>query len=133
MPVHDLQRLVALSEFHDFHIGFVTTLRNTLNRILRPTDYYASAEGRIMGYEPDTSAFQRGLSREASPPSLGGVAIQTSDLSHRLAVDKSQTNKVALESSNHTITIARTESESTHSIENFDKTFSPRRDIPFWK
>lgn len=77
MPVHDLKRLVALSEFHDFHIGFVTTLRNTLNRILRPTDYYASAEGRIMGYEPDTSAFQRGLSREASPPSLGGVAIQT--------------------------------------------------------
>ena len=63
----------------------------------------------------------------------GGVTIQTSDLSHRLAVDKSQTNKVALESSNHTSKIARTESESVHLIENPDKILRPRRDIPFWK
>ena len=78
MPVHDLTRLVTLSEFHDFHLGFVTTLRNTLNTILRPTDYYASGEGRIMGYEPDASAFERRIPREVSrPETSGGVAVQS--------------------------------------------------------
>ena len=78
MPVHDWTRVVELGEFHDFHLGFITTLRNTLNTILRPTDYYASAEGRIMGYEPDASAFERRIPREVSrPQSSGGVAVQS--------------------------------------------------------
>ncbi len=81
MPVHDWTHVVELGEFHDFHLGFVATLRNTLNIILCSTDYYASAEGRIMGYEPDASAFERKKPRGASRPQTSrGVAVQTAIL-----------------------------------------------------
>lgn len=77
MPVHDWSRVVALGEFHDFHLGFVTALRNTLNAILRSTEYYASAEGRVMGYEPDASAFERSRRPPDRSATTGGVTIAT--------------------------------------------------------
>ena len=77
MPMHDLTRLVALSEFHDFHLGLVSALRDSLNQRLLPPGYYASAEGRIMGFEPDVAAYQTALpSRSREPVLEGGVAVQ---------------------------------------------------------
>ena len=77
MPVHDLTRLVALSEFHDFHLGMVSTLRDSLNQRLLPSSYYAAAEGRIMGFEPDVSAFEvsRPAPRRVSE-SEGGLDVE---------------------------------------------------------
>ena len=64
----------------------------------------------------------------------GGVSIQTSALSKRLVVDKSQTNKVALESTNDTNKIASTKSQdSTYLSENSNESLRPRRDARFWK
>ncbi len=63
----------------------------------------------------------------------GGVTIQTSRLPRRLVVDKSETNKVAIESSNDSSKLARTElSESSLRVKS-NSTLFPQRDIPFWK
>lgn len=64
----------------------------------------------------------------------GGVSIQTSVLSKRLVVDKSQTNRVALESSNDTNKLANAKSlDSSGLKENSDESLRPRRDVRFWK
>ena len=64
----------------------------------------------------------------------GGVSIQTSVLSKRLVVDKSQTNRVALESSNDTNKFANAKSlDSSGLKENSDESLRPRRDVRFWK
>ena len=64
----------------------------------------------------------------------GGVSIHSLDFSKRLVIDKSQTNKVDLESSNDTHRVACTKSQdSTYWLENSDESLLPRRDIPFWK
>ncbi len=77
MPVHDLTRLVTLGEFHDFHLGLIATLRDALNRHLLPEGYYAAAEGRIMGFEPDVSAFERvHPPRQREPAPSGAVAVR---------------------------------------------------------
>ncbi len=55
----------------------------------------------------------------------GGVSIHASSIAHRLVVDKTQTNKVAIESSN----------ESSNAVSNdaASSTLQPPRDKPFWK
>lgn len=64
----------------------------------------------------------------------GGVAIHTSRLSRRFVVDKSQTNKVAIESSNDVSKLANTElSESSKLKSEAERTLILKRDIPFWK
>ena len=64
----------------------------------------------------------------------GGVSIQTSVLSKRLVVDKSKTNRVALESSNDTNKFADVKSlDSSGLKENLDESLRPRRDVRFWK
>ena len=63
----------------------------------------------------------------------GGVAIHTSRLSHRFVVDKSQTNKVAIESSNDVGKLANTMSSESSLRERLERSLSPQRDIPFWK
>ena len=63
----------------------------------------------------------------------GGVTIQTSRLSRRLIVDKSETNRVAIESSNDVSKLATTEFSESSLRKGFEHTLSPQRDIPFWK
>lgn len=90
MPVHDLTRLVALSEFHDFHLGMISTLRDALNQRMLPSSYYAAAEGRIMGFEPDVSAFEVSRPRppRVSEPEVGVAVerqvLQTSQVAPRV-------------------------------------------------
>ncbi len=63
----------------------------------------------------------------------GGVTIQTSRLPGRLVVDKSETNKVAIESSNDSSKLASTELSASPMREKSNSTLFPQRDIPFWK
>lgn len=80
------------------------------------------------------AATHRMPNRSMSAIISGGVTIQTSDLSQRLVVDKSQTNRVALESSNDTNEISRTKSlDSSYLPKNSNKSLHLRRDVPFWK
>ena len=62
----------------------------------------------------------------------GGVSIHQSKLADRLVVDKTQTNKVAIESSNDSNKSASIDDESSVSKIS-DATLQPRRDKSFWK
>jgi len=64
----------------------------------------------------------------------GGVTIQTSRLSGRLFVDRSETNKAAIESSDDLSKLANTNlADSSPLRKNSERTLSPQRDIPFWR
>lgn len=52
MPAHDWTRVDA-GTFHDFHHSWIEEIKRTLNAGLLPDDYYAMAEQRAIGLEPD--------------------------------------------------------------------------------
>jgi hypothetical protein len=52
MPIHDWTR-VSSGTFHDFHQGWTIEIRNTLNSGVLPDGYYAMADQRVSGPEPD--------------------------------------------------------------------------------
>ncbi len=58
MPVHDWTRVTA-GNFHDFHLRWIAHLSEALNDGLLPNDYYALAEQRAEGPEPDVLALRR--------------------------------------------------------------------------
>jgi hypothetical protein len=69
MPIHDWTR-VSAGTFHDFHQGWTIEIRNRLNSGVLPDGYYAMAEQRLSGPEPDVIALQlRG------PEAKGGLAV----------------------------------------------------------
>ncbi len=52
MPAHDWTRVDA-GTFHDFHHSWIEEIKRALNAGLLPDDYYAMAEQRAIGLEPD--------------------------------------------------------------------------------
>jgi len=62
----------------------------------------------------------------------GGVSIHSSHITERLVVDKTQTNKVAIESSNDSSRSASDDDDASFAGMS-DRTRQPRRDKPFWK
>ncbi len=60
----------------------------------------------------------------------GGVSIQISDAISRLKVDKSETNKVAIESSND---LSKRADLVASQQSDLELTLKPKRDLPFWK
>ena len=76
MPVHDWRRVTA-GNFHDFHQAWITHIKEALNDGLLPRDYYALAEQRAEGPEPDVLALRRGETADDSrgPWADGGVAV----------------------------------------------------------
>ncbi|HEV3384714.1 MAG TPA: DUF4058 family protein [Gemmata sp.] len=69
MPIHDWTRVDA-GTFHDFHQGWTIEIRNTLNHGVLPPGYFAMADQRVSGPEPDVIALKL---RE--PLSPGGLAV----------------------------------------------------------
>ena len=64
----------------------------------------------------------------------GGVSIHNSGLGRRLTVDKSETNKVSLESSNDASKLIGTEvSRSSTMKRSLNKSLQPQREKPFWR
>ncbi|HWG43975.1 MAG TPA: DUF4058 family protein [Gemmataceae bacterium] len=57
MPIHDWTRVEA-GIFHDFHHGWIEEIKRSLNAGLLPDDYYALAEQRAAGFEPDVLTLQ---------------------------------------------------------------------------
>ena len=72
MPIHDWTR-VSAGTFHDFHQGWTIEIRNTLNRGILPEGYYAMADQRVSGPEPDVIALRLG-----SPEPKGGLIVAPS-------------------------------------------------------
>jgi Protein of unknown function (DUF4058) len=76
MPVHDWTRVDA-ALFHDFHQGWIISLRNALNSGVLPPDYFALAEQSIRGPIPDVLTLRLSPGRgDQSGRSLGlAVAV----------------------------------------------------------
>jgi hypothetical protein len=69
MPIHDWTR-VSAGIYHDFHQGWTIEIRNHLNRGILPEGYYAMADQRVSGPEPDVIAL-----RLRGPGPSGGLAV----------------------------------------------------------
>jgi hypothetical protein len=66
MPVHDWTR-VAAGIFHDFHHGWISTVKYALNQGILPSEYYAMAEQVAGGLNPEVVT----LGRNGFGPSVG--------------------------------------------------------------
>jgi hypothetical protein len=69
VPIHDWTR-VSAGICHDFHQGWTIEIRNRLNGGILPGGYYAMADQRISGPEPDIVALRL---RRAQP--TGGLVV----------------------------------------------------------
>ncbi len=84
MPIHDWTR-VKSGFYHDFHQRWTVDICNRLNSSVLPYGYFAMADQRVGGPEPDVIALQLrgapdvpgGLAVAEAPPRLGR-AVQTS-------------------------------------------------------
>jgi hypothetical protein len=83
MPVHDWTRVDA-GVYHDFHQGWTIEIRNALNGGVLPAGYFAMADQRVAGPEPDVitlrlgkQAPQGGLAVADAPPRVRQVAHAT--------------------------------------------------------
>jgi hypothetical protein len=72
MPIHNWTR-VSAGIFHDFHQGWTIEIRNRLNSGVLPDGYYAMADQRVSGPEPDIIAL-----RLRSPEPKGGLVVAES-------------------------------------------------------
>jgi hypothetical protein len=69
MPIHDWTRVDA-GTFHDFHQGWTIEIRNTLNSGILPDGYFAMADQRVSGPEPEVVAL-----RLCGPEPTGGLLV----------------------------------------------------------
>src|SRR5215472_14805103 len=69
MPIHDWTRVDA-GTFHDFHQGWTIEIRNKLNSGVLPDGYFAMADQRVTGPEPDVVAL-----RLRGPEPTGGLVV----------------------------------------------------------
>ncbi len=69
MPIHDWTR-VSAGIFHDFHQDWTIEIRRTLNRGILPPGYFALADQRVTGPEPDIVAL-----RLRGPEPTGGLVV----------------------------------------------------------
>lgn len=69
MPIHDWTR-VGSGTFHDFHQGWTIEIRNALNSGVLPDGYFAMADQRVSGPEPDVVAL-----RLRGPEPTGGLVV----------------------------------------------------------
>ncbi len=59
MPIHDWTRVDA-GTYHDFHQGWTIRVRDRLNGGILPEGYFAMADQRVSGPEPDVMALRLG-------------------------------------------------------------------------
>jgi hypothetical protein len=69
MPIHDWTRVDA-GTFHDFHQGWTIEIRNALNSGILPDGYFAMADQRVSGPEPDIVTL-----RLHGPEPAGGLVV----------------------------------------------------------
>ena len=76
MPIHDWTRVQA-GLFHDFHTGWIGSLRAALNGGLLPEDFYALVEQNVGSTVPDVLTLQTDDSPPLSPDDsiTGAVAL----------------------------------------------------------
>lgn len=98
MPIHDWTRVDA-GTFHDFHQDWTIEIRRTLNRGILPPGYFAMADQRVSGPEPDVIAL-----RLRGPEPTGGLAVaetpprirQTARVETEAALYARKANRIAI-------------------------------------
>jgi hypothetical protein len=93
MPIHDWTR-VSDGTWHDFHVAWITEIRNALNDGLLPADYYAQAEQIAGPLGPDVLTLQEpadstnGSGNSHAPePGRSGAAVATSPPRTRMVAE----------------------------------------------
>ena len=71
MPIHEWSRVDA-GVFHHFHQAWIIAITQALNGGLLPPDYYAMAEQRGAGFEPDVLTLKTQSDPELQEPSTNG-------------------------------------------------------------
>jgi len=97
MPIHDWTR-VTPGTWHDFHLAWITEIRNALNGGRLPPSYYAQAEQIAGPLGPDVLTLQtQDLPLDSSSGELasGGLAVATAPPRPRL-VDQAEMNDYVL-------------------------------------
>lgn len=74
MPIHDWTR-VASGTFHNFHQDWTIEICRTLNRGVLPPEFFAMADQRVSGPEPDVVALQMRPPTGPTPDRTGGAAV----------------------------------------------------------
>lgn len=74
--IHDWSKVDA-GLFHHFHLQWIANLSTALNAGCLPTDYYALAEQRSAGREPDVLALHLPVDPTTSDTGSGGTALAT--------------------------------------------------------
>ncbi len=75
MPIHNWTRVTA-GTWHDFHLAWITEIRNVLNEGLLPPDYYAQAEQIAGPLGPDVLTLQEfPAPPSGSTPATSGGAV----------------------------------------------------------
>ncbi|MEZ6142908.1 MAG: DUF4058 family protein [Zavarzinella sp.] len=97
MPMHDWTRVEA-GIYHDFHLEWISSIKQALNRGLLPSDYYALAEQIAVGFGPDVLTLQE--VDEEDPPSTGGTLLQmkprTRFFAEEIPDDKRRTSRISV-------------------------------------
>ena len=90
MPIHDWTR-VTDGTWHDFHLAWISELRNALNDGLLPPEYYAQAEQIAGPLGPDVLALREpeGSNGTFHPTgsTSGGIAVATAPPRMRVTVE----------------------------------------------
>ncbi|OWK42323.1 DUF4058 family protein [Fimbriiglobus ruber] len=98
MPIHDWTRVKA-GTFHNFHYRWIAAIMDRLNAGLLPAGFFAMAEQRLGGPEPDVISLQTPLREGDSSFAPGGpvVAPRTRFVERAESVRYAQkTNRVAI-------------------------------------
>jgi hypothetical protein len=72
MPMHDWTR-VKSGTYHNFHLLWIAEISNRLNAGMLPPDFYAQAEQKVGGPEPDVITLSAGGLDQL--PSRGGTTV----------------------------------------------------------
>jgi hypothetical protein len=98
MPIHDWTR-VSAGTYHDFHQGWTIEIRRRLNSGVLPEGYYAMADLKVSGPEPDVVA-----QRLRGPEPTGGLVVaesspriqQTAQVETEKALYARKANRIAI-------------------------------------
>jgi hypothetical protein len=98
MPIHDWSR-VSAGIYHDFHQDWTIEIRRRLNSGVLPEGYYAVADQKVSGPEPDAIAL-----RLRGPEATGGLVVaespprveQTARIETERALYARKANRIAI-------------------------------------
>ena len=88
MPIHDWTR-VQSGTFHDFHQDWTVEIRRALNRGILPPGYFAMADRRVGGPEPDVVALRSRLDPAPRVPSRDTALLERPKTRHAVLASKS--------------------------------------------